>query len=289
LILLHTFRCQEQQFRDDESIFHHGDSQVDEVSYEYPISYDHELTPTATNLTTRIRGHIYYPRLNDTNERQAFPMLIFVAGRHPDCRLPVVVGYPALDIEAVDDLGRCPLNLQPVQGHLGYAYLARYFASHGYIVISIDMLMVNNKRAVIPDDSTMNFLRARVILRTLQRAMEWNASGQISREYLHGIDLSNRFDFTQIGLMGHSRGGEAVRNVYNMLHQGKGPNDTSQWQNRLSNVKIRAVMEVAPMYFGEKGVRFGVETIPWAMIVAGCEDDLVDYSKPRDETNDVPQ
>lgn len=246
------------------------------MTYEYPIANDSTLTPFSTNLTTQIRGQLYYPYLNHSIPLLC-PILIFLPGKHPDCRLTVPVGYPALDIEATDNLGNCPFNLSKVPRHLGFAYLGRYFASYGYIVLSIDIILINNKWG-IPGDSTLNFVRGRIVLRTIEKLIQWNNSSEESKRVLNGIDLSNRFDVTEIGLMGHSRGGEGVRNAYNMLMEGHGPHDTYPWKEKLTDVRIKAIMEIAPMYYGQNGTRLGVDHIPWAMIVAGCEDDEIDYS-----------
>lgn len=242
------------------------------MSYEYPPVNDTELTPSSNTLTTQIHGQLYFPN----NTQGLFPILVFLPGKHSDCRLLTKPGYPALDYGSTDNSGKCPNNLSRVASHLGFGYLGEYFASHGYIVISIDVVLINNKWG-IPGDSALNFVRARMVLRTLQKMMEINQNSNISKQILNGIDLSNKFDFNQVGLMGHSRGGEGVRNAYNMLMENKGPSDAPQWRQRLPGVMIRAIMEIAPMYYGQNGTKLGVENIPWAMIVSGCEDDEIDY------------
>jgi hypothetical protein len=236
------------------------------------------LTPFSNNLTTQIRGQLFFPNISTNHTGGPFPILVFLPGKHPDCRFPTPEGYPDLDFQSADSLGHCPNNLPTVPSHLGYSYLGRYFASHGYIVGSIDVVLINNKWG-IPGDSTLNFVRARLVLRTLQKMMEWNRNAEESKQVLNGIDLSGKFDFDQVGLMGHSRGGEGVRNAYNMLMENKGPSDTPQWRERLPDVRIKAVMEIAPMYYGQNGTTLGVENIPWSMIVSGCEDDEVDYGR----------
>ena len=249
-----------------------------ETSYEYPILNDTELTPFSTNLTTQIRGQLFFPNTSINPTESPLPVLVFLPGKHADCRLPVPEGYPSLDFGATDSLGHCPNDLPTVASHLGYNYLGQYFASHGYIVASIDVVLINNKWG-IPGDSTLNFVRARLVLRTLQKMLEWNSSAEISKQVLHGIDLSGKFDLTEVGLMGHSRGGEGVRNAYNMLMENRGSSDAPQWRERLPGVMIKAIMEIAPMYYGENGTKLGVDNIPWAMIVAGCEDDETDYGR----------
>lgn len=263
---------------DIDTIFDNGPFTPAHVSYEYPILNDTELTPLSTNLTTQIRGELFFPNASSSQNETSYPILLFLPGKHADCRLPTPPGYPSLDFESTDSLGHCPNNLPTVASHLGYAYLGEYFASYGYIVASIDVVLINNKWG-IPGDSTLNFVRARLVLRTLQKMLEWNSNAEISKEVLHGIDLSGRFDFSEVGLMGHSRGGEGVRNAYNMLMENKGPSDAPQWRQRLPNVMIKGIMEIAPMYYGQNGTKLGVENIPWGMIVSGCEDDETDYGR----------
>ncbi|CAF4070093.1 unnamed protein product [Adineta steineri] len=258
---------------DINKIFDKGPFSIGEVSYEYPIVNDTEITPFSTNLTTQIRGQLYFPN----NTQGSLPILIFLPGKHADCRLLALPGYPGLDAGATDIFGHCQDNLARVASHLGYAYLSEYFASHGYIVISIDVALINN-RWPIPGDLTLNFVRARIVLRTLQKMIELNNNAEMSKQILNGIDLSGKFDFTQVGLMGHSRGGEGVRNAYNMLMENKGPSDTLKWRERLPDVMIKAIMEIVPMYYGENGTKFGVGNVPWAMMVSGCEDDEIDYA-----------
>ncbi len=253
-----------------------GPFNIGETSYEYPIAYDTELTPSSNNLTTQIRGQVYFPNSTMSHIKSIFPILIFVPGKHADCRLPVFPGYPALDINATDSWGHCPNNMNKVPSHLGFDYLSKYFASYGYIVVAIDVILINNKWG-IPGDQTLNFIRARLVLKTLQKMKEWNSDAIISKQVLDGVDLSGQFDFTQIGLMGHSRGGEGVRNAYNMLMESKGTSDAPLWRQRLPGMIIRAILEIAPMYYGQDGVKLAVDNIPWAMIVAGCEDDEIDY------------
>ena len=257
-----------------DGIFDNGPFPVSETPYEYPMLNDTELSPLSHNLTTEIRGQLYFP--NST--QGPFPVLVFLPGKLPDCRLPITPGYPALDLGATDSLGKCPDGLSRVASHLGFAYLGHYFASHGYIVLSVDLALMNNKWG-FPGDQQLNFVRARITLRTLQKMIELNRSSQTSMQVLQGIDLSGRFDFNHVGLMGHSRGGEAVRNAYNMLMEQKGPSDAAAWRGRLPGVSIVAVMEIAPMYHGEDGIKLGVENIPWGMVISGCENDEIDYGK----------
>ncbi len=62
-------------------------------------------------------------------------------------------------------------------------------------------------------DTNLIGARGRMVLRHLQQFAAWNA-GTPTPASLE-VDLTNRIDFTQVGLFGHSRGGEGVRFAYN--------------------------------------------------------------------------
>ncbi|CAF4219383.1 unnamed protein product, partial [Adineta steineri] len=77
---------------DINSIFENGPFGIVEASYEYPTTYDIELTPTSNNLTIQIGGQLYYPNFTAVNRKGPFPILVFLPGKHPDCRTPVPPG-----------------------------------------------------------------------------------------------------------------------------------------------------------------------------------------------------
>lgn len=64
-----------------------------------------------------------------------------------------------------------------------------------------------------------------------------------SNPFLGGIDLFHKLDFTQVGLFGHSRGGEGVRAAYNLYFNDPAGTD---WETDIGPVGFRAVYELAP-------------------------------------------
>ncbi|ORX89218.1 hypothetical protein K493DRAFT_305940 [Basidiobolus meristosporus CBS 931.73] len=108
-----------------------------------------------------------------------------------------------------------------------------------------------NHRSPIPGDDHLNFVRARLVLRTLERLHEWNKDAMESIRYSK-INFAGKFDFGNVGLAGRSRGGKGVRVAYNILMEGNGLlSDVKRRKPRLSNVNVRAVLEITPMFSGQ--------------------------------------
>jgi dienelactone hydrolase len=83
----------------------------------------------------------------------------------------------------------------------GYAYLCEHLASHGYFAVSVDENFLNGTWS---GDHRGKELPARAwfLLQHLRQWKTWNASA--------GNPFYKRVDLDRIGLIGHSRGGEAV-------------------------------------------------------------------------------
>ncbi len=89
----------------------------------------------------------------------------------------------------------------------GYAYLAEHLASHGMIAVSIDENFLNGFALDDLDMAEMP-LRAWLLLKHLQQWRDWNAAP--------GNPFYGRVDLARVGLIGHSRGGEAVAHAAEM-------------------------------------------------------------------------
>lgn len=83
---------------------------------------------------------------------------------------------------------------------LGYAYLGELLASRGYIVASVDENFLNLSWS--GDLGGENAARGWLLLKHLELWRAWNE--QEENPFYHRVDLSN------IALIGHSRGGEAI-------------------------------------------------------------------------------
>jgi dienelactone hydrolase len=108
----------------------------------------------------------------------------------------------------------------------GYDYLAEELASHGYVVLSVDGNAIN---AGPEGGDWSGQARAQLILGTLDRLQEIDKKGQVDESGEAGpLDvLKGKLDFTRVGIMGHSRGGQGVSNAikYNQTRVGVSESD----------------------------------------------------------------
>ncbi len=125
------------------------------------------------------------------------------------------VWYPA-------GAGPFPIVLMVHGNHLaedfsdpGYEYLGRLFASRGTIAVSVDENFLNSTPSdllAFPDGwSAENDARGWLLLEHLRQWREWSRTP--------GNPFAGRVDLERVGLVGHSRGGEAVAvaGVFNRL------------------------------------------------------------------------
>jgi dienelactone hydrolase len=83
----------------------------------------------------------------------------------------------------------------------GYAYLGEHLASRGMIAVSVDQNFLNGW--ILADGNMDEMpLRAWMLLKHLQTWRDWNAEP--------GNPFYGKVDLERVGLIGHSRGGEAV-------------------------------------------------------------------------------
>ena len=86
------------------------------------------------------------------------------------------------------------------QSYLGYDYLGKYLASHGYVVVSVDENFCNG--GILGNLKEENDGRAVLLLENIKKVLEYTKDEQ--------NPLYKKIDETKIALAGHSRGGEAV-------------------------------------------------------------------------------
>ena len=110
--------------------------------------------------------------------------------------------------------GKFPLVLMVHGNHAmtepsdpGYAYLGEHLASRGMIAVSVDENFLNGFSLTDPDMAEMP-VRAWLLLKHLELWREWNGT--------EGNPFFGRVDLDRVGLIGHSRGGEAVAHATEM-------------------------------------------------------------------------
>ncbi len=191
-----------------------------------------------------LQGSVHYPAPGQGSG--PFPVVLFMHGRHATCSF---MGEEAF--------GACPdytPGIEPVNSYTGYDYLAEDLAARGFIVISADANDVND-RDLLGDSGAR--ARAQVILRTLD---EFEALNAAACTCSIGADLVGRQDFSRVGLMGHSRGGEGVTRAIGLN------------QDRADPHALRAVFALAPTDFGE----WTAPDVAHATLLPYCDGDVFD-------------
>ena len=120
----------------------------------------------------------------------------------------------------------------------GYAYLGELLASRGYIVASVDQNFINGSWADIAgglDDE--NDARGWLLLEHLRQWQDWNADPE--SPFYEKVDTCN------LGLIGHSRGGEAVAHASFLNTLSQYPDDATISLNY--NYEIKAIAAIAPV------------------------------------------
>ncbi|WP_329100650.1 hypothetical protein OG792_18860 [Micromonospora sp. NBC_01699] len=210
---------------------------------------DYDLGDTATtlsgldNLPVELRAAVYAP----ARAKGPRPVVVFLHGRHSACYNPVTrqtnnTNWP------------CLAGFIPIDSHLGYTETAESLASHGYVVVSISANGINAKDATNTDDNGA-LARGQLVLRHLDQLARWNDSKGPSWSR---HPLAGRLDLRNVGLMGHSRGGEGVVEAA-LLNAG----------NR-HPYGIRAVLPLAPVDFG----RPTLPDVPMAVLLPYCDGDV---------------
>lgn len=205
------------------------------------------------------------------------PLLVFLHGNHGTCGHFVAGRGVRVDDNAqYTTEGKCPPGYTVTPNHLGYAYLARALAARGYVVVSI-----NANRGITAgvgdwDDSGLNLARGRLILRHLALLSDWNrGAGAIAVPATLGFDPKGRLDFSQVGLLGHSRGGEGARAAL------------AQWRDAgsvfpamIGPMTIRSIFEIAPVD-GQTSRLLDSTGVASMILLPSCDGDVSDLEGVR--------
>lgn len=115
------------------------------------------------------------------------------------------------------------------ESYLGYDYLGRYLASHGYVMVSVDQNACNMLTGE-------NAGRAVLLLEHIGLLLEYGEQ--------RGNPLYQMLDETRIAIAGHSRGGEMVATAYLFNSYDRYPeNGTIAFDY---NYQIKSIIAIAP-------------------------------------------
>ncbi|MBM7519212.1 hypothetical protein [Nocardioides nitrophenolicus] len=196
-----------------------------------------------------IRGALYYPE----DRTEPSPVIVLVHGNHGSC-----------------DAGQDTTTASCAQfkrNEAGYAYLGENLATWGYTTFSVsqDQLMMRQDN---PKGKGMH-QRRKLIAATLDALSAANQPGglPVDAHTTIGTTLVGRLDMTRIGLMGHSRGGDAVTSFidYNRIRT-DGP-----------RYPLRGVISLAPVDY-ERKAPYGT---PYLSILPWCDGDVSNLQGAR--------
>jgi hypothetical protein len=274
------------------------------------------MTNASYDCKIQLTGLVYLP--NPMLGRH--PLIIMLHGNHATCGhfynpppggtdpagLP---GSPRVDSGAgairFTGTGTCTgANPIVVPSFKGYNYLGMKLASWGYIVVSMNAnrgIALPRGAPGVPGDTTLIRARGVLVLQTLALLRGWDINGGPPGSIAEMLQA--RIDFSNVGLMGHSRGGEGVRAAYNLFNgttrtpSGADPTThlpifyaTNPWTTRLFGMNIRAIYEIAPTDAGM--VNLPVATPPastffnargtvWNVLLPMCDGDVSRLSGVR--------
>jgi len=90
--------------------------------------------------------------------------------------------------------------------------------------------------------------------------------------------MAGLLDFSHVGLLGHSRGGEGVRAAYNQYRDQESP-----WPDRIGPVNFEGIFEIGPVD-GQTARILNADGTSWNVILPMCDGDVFDLQgmKPYD-------
>ena len=206
-----------------------------------------------------LEGSITYPKTEGP-----WKVLVFMHGRHSTCIFdddregspPITGDDPQVRCDDTADPGGDP-NQTRIRNYAGYDYLSQNLASHGYVVMSVSTNTIHSFDNTFSYDAGGN-ARSQVLAASLDLLYRWNngaGPGEV------GTTLTGKMEMQQIGLMGHSRGGEGVTDFIQFNRRRPSP-------GRIYN--LQAVLALAPID-AEKQVPYGTN---FATLLPACDGDV---------------
>lgn len=236
--------------------------------YKFPPRVDPLV---ATDRVTELWAHVWRPAKLGKGKH---PLAVFLHGNHGTCgRYDPELGVRVDDRTDYTADGTCPEGYVVTPNHLGYDYLARRLAKRGYVVVSINANRGITAGPGVDGDFGLNLMRGRLVMRHLALLADWNAGkGKVPKSL--GFDPAGRLDLRQVGLMGHSRGGEGVRAALQQMRE------STRLARKVSDVRIRAIFEIGPVD-GQTSRVLNADGVASAILLPVCDGDVIDLGGMR--------
>jgi hypothetical protein len=242
-----------------------GPLRVISGEYRLPASVDPLVTP---DRVTEVWAVVFRPARTPA---KPYPLVVFLHGNHGTCgRYDADRGIRVDDDATYTETGQCPSGYTVTPNHRGYDYLAKRLASWGYVVVSI-----NANRGITADYGTdndwgLNLRRGRMVLRHLAYLAQWN-NGEAATPASLKFSLANTLDFSEVGLMGHSRGGEGMRGAWEQYLDKDSP-----FRKAIHKpLTVRSIFEIAPVD-GQTSRELNANKAASMILLANCDGDVSD-------------
>lgn len=206
-----------------------------------------------------LEGSIIFPK-----SAGPWKVVVIMHGRHSTCIFdnerealaPTTGDDPQIRCDDTADSGGDPDQTR-IRNYAGYDYLSENLASHGYIVMSVSANTIHSFDNVFAYDAGAN-ARSQVLAASLDLLYRWNNGAGPDPV---GTRLTGKLEMQQVGLMGHSRGGEGVTDFIQFNRRRPAP-------GRIYN--LQAVLALAPIDV-EKQVPYGTN---FATLLPACDGDV---------------
>ncbi|WP_156462860.1 hypothetical protein [Methylobacterium sp. Leaf93] len=199
------------------------------------------------------------------------PVAVFLHGNHGTCGIFSKEFQVRFDSgSSYTQTGKCEAGAVVVPNHLGYEYLAKELASWGYIVVSINANRGITAAPGVPDDVGLNLMRGRLILRHLALLSDWTrGTGQIPPPATLKFNPRGTMDLSQVGLMGHSRGGEGTRAALQQFRDQGSP-----FPALIDGLSIKSIFEIGPVD-GQTSRELNADGVDSMILLPACDGDVL--------------
>ena len=217
---------------------------IDQAQYELPTQ-----TVASVPFPTTLYGVIRMPLAAATSPR---PFVLFMHGNHGNCRPADGSDDQCADIT---EYACTEPGFTTVPNAEGYIYLQDMLAAQGIASVSISANALNCRELFLAE-------RTQLLLEHLRRWQRWSTTDEapFAGRFRGAIDMMN------VGLVGHSRGGEAVSQAPQAL-----------MRTPIAGVALRSVFALAPTDYQENSPR----GVPYLVLLPGCDGDVEDLQGLR--------